>query len=386
MSLRPIYLDCNSTTPVDPRVLEVMIPYFSHFFGNPSNASHLYGWESQIAIKKARQQIAQAINSSSEEIVFTSGATEANNLAIKGIAEAYFNKGRHFVTIKTEHSSILNPFLYLKNIGFELTILPVDSQGLVNLDLLQSSLRPDTVLVSIMAANNEIGVLQPLESIGQICREHQVLFHSDAAQAIGKVPLDVEKMQIDLMSLTGHKIYGPKGVGALYIRRKNPRVMIKAQLHGGNQEREIRSGTLNTPLIVGLAKALEISLSEQDEENKRLSRLKNQLWQELESKIAGIQLNGHPQQRLASNLNISIKDIDGSMLLSALQGQIALSSGSACSSDQSETSHVLKALGHSKNLARASLRFGLGRFTTEWEIQKSAKIIIESVNLLRNGK
>jgi cysteine desulfurase len=363
-----------------------MIPYFSHFFGNPSNASHLYGWESQIAIKKARQQIAQAINSSSEEIVFTSGATEANNLAIKGIAEAYFNKGRHFVTIKTEHSSILNPFLYLKNIGFELTILPVDSQGLVNLDLLQSSLRPDTVLVSIMAANNEIGVLQPLESIGQICREHQVLFHSDAAQAIGKVPLDVEKMQIDLMSLTGHKIYGPKGVGALYIRRKNPRVMIKAQLHGGNQEREIRSGTLNTPLIVGLAKALEISLSEQDEENKRLSRLKNQLWQELESKIAGIQLNGHPQQRLASNLNISIKDIDGSMLLSALQGQIALSSGSACSSDQSETSHVLKALGHSKNLARASLRFGLGRFTTEWEIQKSAKIIIESVNLLRNGK
>jgi len=386
MSSRPIYLDSNATTPVDPRVLETMMPYFSEYFGNPSSINHLYGWEAEAAVKKARQIIAQSINSNPSEIIFTSGATEANNLALKGVVEAYFSKGKHLITVATEHRAILDPCRYLESLGFTVTVLPVDSQGLVDLEQLKAALRPETIIVSIMAANNEIGVLQPLPEIGKICRAHGVLFHTDAAQAIGKISLDVEAMNIDLMSLTAHKIYGPKGIGALYVRRKNPRVTLMPQMQGGGQEKGIRPGTLYTPQIVGFAKAIEIALAELRSETERLERLRNQLWQGLNSQIEGIHLNGHPQKRLANNLNISIEGIDGAALLLGLQSKIALSSGSACTSTKTEPSHVLKALGHSDALAYASLRFGLGRFNSAEEIEQTQTIVGETVRSLRQAK
>jgi cysteine desulfurase len=378
---RPIYLDYQATTPMDERVLAAMMPYFTQFFGN-SSSQHLYGWEVDSAIKQARSAIADSINGTAEEIIFTSGATEANNLAIKGVAEAYFSQGRHLITVQTEHRAVLDPCRYLESLGFEVTYLGVDAEGLINLQELEDLIRPDTILVSVMAANNEIGVLQPLAAIGEICHRHQVLFHTDAAQAIAKIPLDVEKMQIDLMSFTAHKIYGPKGIGALYVRHKNPKVAIAPQMQGGGQEQGLRAGTLYTPQIVGFAKAISLGLAEMESEGQRQKALRNKLWNAI-STLDGIHLNGHLGDRLPGNLNISIEGVKGTSLLLALQPAIALSSGSACSASSANPSHVLTALGRSKNLAQASLRLGLGRFTTSEEIDQAAEQIIKTIKSLR---
>lgn len=385
MSIRPIYLDCHATTPLDERVLAAMMPYFIEHFGNPSSISHVYGWEAQAAVKQAREILAAAINATPEEIVFTSGATEANNLAIKGVAEAYFQKGQHIVTVATEHSAVLDPCHYLKSLGFNITILPVQPDGLIDLTELERALRPDTILVSVMAANNEIGVLQPIAEIGQICSGRNIIFHTDAAQAIGKIPLDVQGMKVDLMSLTAHKVYGPKGIGALYVRRRNPRVKLAPQLHGGGHERGMRSGTLYTPQIVGFSKAVEIAIASQATENQRLGELRQRLWEQL-SQLSGIHLNGHPTQRLAGNLNISIQGVDGAALFLGLQPVMAVSSGSACSSTSTAPSHVLTALGHSEKLAYASVRFGMGRFNTTQQMDIVAQQVISTVESLRSLK
>lgn len=383
MSHKPIYLDCHATTPVDERVFAAMKPYFCDRFGNPSSL-HVYGWEAESAVKLARTTIAEAINASPEEIVFTSGATEANNLAIKGVAEAYFSQGRHIITVATEHRAVLDPCHYLASLGFEVTYLPVQADGLIDLALLTSAIRQDTILVSVMAANNEIGVLQPIAEIGAICHQHQVLFHTDAAQAIAKIPLDVEAMQIDLMSLTAHKVYGPKGIGALYIRRRNPKVKIAAQLQGGGQEKGIRSGTLYPPQIIGFAKAVELGVKNMTAENQYLLKLRSLLWSELKS-VPGIHLNGHLEQRLAGNLNLSFEGVDGSALLLGLQPIVALSSGSACSAARTAPSHVLTALGRNKKLAHASLRFGISRFNTPEEIVTVAGEIKATITALRQA-
>lgn len=382
MSHRPIYLDNHATTPLDERVLAAMLPYFREHFGNPASISHVYGWEAEAAVKESRQILAEAIHATPEEIVFTSGATEANNLAIKGVAEAYFKKGRHIITVQTEHNAVLDPCYYLQSLGFEVTFLTVQNDGLIDLTELVKAIRPDTILVSVMAANNEIGVVQPLATIGAICRENEVLFHTDAAQAIGKIPLDVEAMKIDLMSLTAHKIYGPKGIGALYVRRRNPRVKLSPQMHGGGHERGMRSGTLYTPQIVGFAKAVELGLAEMDSEAKRLTNLRQRLWAKV-CQLHGIVLNGHPIQRLAGNLNISVKNVDGAALALGLQPIIAVSSGSACTSTKASPSHVLTALGHSPELAFASVRFGIGRFNNELEIDLAAEHLCNTVKPLQ---
>lgn len=383
MSFRPIYLDCHATTPVDERVLSAMLPYFTQHFGNPSSISHVYGWEAEAAVKSQRQILADAINATPEEIIFTSGATEANNLAIKGVAEAYFQKGQHIITLATEHSAVIDPCKYLQTLGFEVTILPVEKSGIINLNQLETACRDDTILVSVMAANNEIGVLQPIAEIGEICRSRQIIFHTDAAQALGKINLDVQAMKIDLMSLTAHKLYGPVGVGALYVRRRNPRVKLAPQQHGGGHERGMRSGTLYTPQIVGFGKAVEIALEEQNIESDRLTQLRLRLWKQL-SQFEGIHLNGHPTQRLPGNLNISVEGVDGAALLLGLQPVMAVSSGSACSSTSTAPSHVLTALGHSEQLAYASVRFGIGRFNTEAEIDTVAEHFISTVQGLRH--
>jgi cysteine desulfurase len=383
MSHKPIYLDCHATTPVDERVFAAMKPYFCDRFGNPASL-HVYGWEAESAVKVARTTIAEAINATPEEIIFTSGATEANNLAIKGVAEAYFSKGKHIITVATEHRAVLDPCLYLESLGFDVTYLPVQADGLLDLDKLTSAIREDTILVSVMAANNEIGVLQPITKIGAICHEHQVLFHTDAAQAIAKIPLDVQAMQIDLMSLTAHKVYGPKGIGALYIRRRNPKVKIAAQLQGGGQEKGIRSGTLYPPQIVGFAEAVALGIKNMVTENQKSLQLRSQLWSELQL-LSGVHLNGHLEQRLAGNLNISIEGVDGSALLLGLQPTVALSSGSACSASNTAPSHVLTALGRNKKLAHASLRFGIGRFNTPEEITIVAREVTATITALRQA-
>jgi cysteine desulfurase len=380
---RPIYLDNHATTPVDKRVVDAMLPFFTEYFGNPSSINHQYGWEAEAAVKNARKILANVINASPEEIIFTSGATEANNLAIKGIAETYFEKGQHIITLATEHSAVIDPCKYLETLGFQVTFLQIQKDGLIDLNILEKTLRDDTILVSVMFANNEIGVLQPIAEIGRICHEKNIIFHTDAAQAIGKIPLDVQAMQIDLMSLTGHKIYAPKGIGALYVRRRNPRVKLAAQQHGGGHERGMRSGTLYTPQIVGFGKALEIAASEQKEETDRITKLRDKLWRSL-SQIEDIYLNGHPTQRLAGNLNISVEGVDGAALLLGLQSVMAVSSGSACSSTTTAPSHVLTALGHSEKLAYASIRFGIGRFNTEEEIEIVAQQVISTVQSLRS--
>jgi cysteine desulfurase len=380
--LRPIYLDCHATTPLDDRVLAAMLPFFTEHFGNPSSVTHLYGWEAEAAVQQARETLAAAIHATAEEIVFTSGATEANNLAIKGVAESYFSQGRHIVTVQTEHNAVLDPCRYLETLGFEVTVLPVQADGLLNLEQLEQAIRADTVLVSVMAANNEIGVLQPLAEIGTLCHHHNVLFHTDAAQAIGKISLDVQSMQIDLMSLTAHKVYGPKGIGALYVRRRQPRVQLAAQLHGGGHERGRRSGTLYTPQIVGFAEAVRLALAGLDTEAQRLRELRDRLWQQL-AQLDGIHLNGHPIHRLPGNLNISVEGVDGQALLLGLQPHVAISSGSACTSAKVEPSHVLQALGRSPELAYASLRFGIGRFNTLQEIDRVAEVVIDTVRSLR---
>ena len=382
MSQRPIYLDYQATTPVDQRVVTAMLPYFTEHFGNPASNSHIYGWEAEAAVKQAREIIANAINATPEEIVFTSGATEANNLAIKGVAEAYFQKGRHIITVVTEHGAVLDPCRYLQSLGFEVTFFPVQKDGLIDLSKLETAIRSDTILVSVMAANNEIGVLQPIAEIGKMCRNADVIFHTDAAQAIGKIPLDVQSMDIDLMSLTAHKIYGPKGIGALYVRRRDPRVKLAPQQHGGGHERGMRSGTLYTPQIVGFGKAVEIALQEQVIQTLRLNQLRERLWEQLQQ-LEGVHLNGHPTQRLPGNLNISVENVDGNALLLGLQPVMAVSSGSACSSATTKPSHVLTALGHSSELAYASVRFGIGRFNTVEEIDKAAEHAIATIKSLR---
>jgi cysteine desulfurase len=381
---RPIYLDCHATTPVDPRVLDAMLPFFTEHFGNPASVTHAYGWEAEAAVTRSREVIAQGIQATPEEIVFTSGATEANNLAIKGVAEAYFGQGRHIVTVQTEHSAVLDPCAYLATLGFEVTYLGVGPDGLIDVAELERSLREDTILVSVMAANNEIGVLQPLAEIGRCCRDRGILFHTDAAQAIGKIELDVQAQGIDLLSMTAHKLYGPKGIGVLYVRRRHPRVQLAPQLHGGGHERGVRSGTLCPPLIVGFAKALEIAWHEQTAEQARIQVLRDRLWQALKP-LSGVHLNGHPTQRLANNLNISVADVDGQALLLGLRTIAAISSGSACSSTSTAPSHVLKALGHSDELAYASLRFGIGRFNTMDEIDRVAASCRETITALRRS-
>ncbi|AFY83139.1 IscS subfamily cysteine desulfurase [Oscillatoria acuminata] len=382
MSDRPIYLDCHATTPVDQRVIEVMLPYFTDYFGNPASINHQYGWEAEAAIQQARETLADAIHATPEEIIFTSGATEANNLAIKGVAESYFQKGRHIITVQTEHNAVLDPCAYLETLGFDITYLPVQPDGLLDLSELENALRADTVLVSVMAANNEIGVLQPLTEIGGLCKERGIIFHSDAAQGIGKIPLDVQEMQVDLMSLTAHKIYGPKGVGLLYVRRRNPRVKIAPQIHGGGHERGLRSGTLYVPQIVGFAKAVALGLAEMESEGDRLTRLRQRLWEQLQS-LESVFLNGHPTQRLAGNLNISVGGVDGQALLLGLQSVMAVSSGSACTSAKIAPSHVLEAIGRSPELAFASVRFGIGRFNTVEEIDTVAQQAIVTIESLR---
>ncbi len=381
---RPIYLDCHATTPLDPQVLEAMLPYFTESFGNPASNTHSYGWEAAAAVKQSREAIAQAINADPSEIIFTSGATEANNLAIKGVAEAYLSQGRHIVTVETEHNAVLDPCRYLETLGFEVTVLSVQSDGVLDLGKLEAALRDDTILVSVMAANNEIGVVQAIADIGYLCQDRNILFHTDAAQAIGKIPLDVKAMGIGLMSLTAHKVYGPKGIGALYVSRRNPRVQLAPQLHGGGHERGMRSGTLYPPQIVGMAKAIALGVESRSAEAKQLVGLRDRLYDRIKT-IGGVLLNGDPLQRLPGNLNLSFEGVDGQALLLALQPVVAVSSGSACTSAKIEPSHVLRAIGRSEALAYASVRFGLGRFTTEAEVEQVAAHVCESVEALRNG-
>ncbi|MFN3360725.1 MAG: cysteine desulfurase family protein [Pseudanabaenaceae cyanobacterium] len=384
MSQRPIYLDNHSTTAVDPRVLEAMLPYFGEYFGNPSSKTHVYGWEAAAAVEQARAEIAQILGATPAEIIFTSGATESNNLAIKGVAEAYYDRGRHFITVQTEHRAVLDPLRYLEGLGFVVTYLGVDGEGLLDPEAVARAIRPDTVLVSVMAANNEIGVLQDLAAIGAICKARGVLFHTDAAQAVGKIPLHVEAMGIDLLSFTAHKCHGPKGIGGLYVRQNQPRVKLAPQLHGGGQEQGLRSGTLYPPQIVGMAKALTLAVAQQSQEQQYIRQLRERLWLQL-ADLPEIYLNGHWHQRLAGNLHVSFGGIRGDTLLSALRQSLALSSGSACSSGSAQPSHVLLAIGRSPSLAAASLRFGISRFNTEWEIDRVAELVREQVHKLRTS-
>jgi len=378
----PIYFDNHATTPVDPRVLEAMIPYFTGKFGNAASGNHAFGWESEKAADNARKQSAELISSSSKEIVFTSGATESNNLAIKGVAEMYAEKGKHIITPATEHKAVLDTCKKLEKYGYRVTYLPLKQDGMIDLDQLRDTITDKTILVSVMYANNEIGVLQPIAEIGKICHERGVLFHTDGVQAFGKVPINVVKDNIDLMSITAHKIYGPKGVGALYVRRRNPRVQLTAQMDGGGHERGMRSGTLNTPGIVGFGEAAAIAQREMPEESKRLSHLREKLKDKLLSELDEVFINGSLEHRLPNNINMSFAYVEGESLLMGIN-DIAVSSGSACTSATLEPSYVLKALGVGDDLAHTSIRFGLGRFNTEEEVDYVAGRVIEVVRKLR---
>jgi cysteine desulfurase len=379
----PIYLDYQATTPADPRVVEEMVPYFHDQFGNPHSRGHSFGWRAEDAVERAREQVASLIGAEAREIVFTSGATEANNLAIKGAARFYGQKKNHVITAVTEHKCVLESCAQLEREGFRVTYLPVQPNGLLDLDALKVAIDDNTCLVSIMAVNNEIGVIQPLADIGAICREAGVFFHTDAAQAAGKIPLDVNAMNIDLMSISGHKIYGPMGVGVLYVRRR-PRVRLKPLFDGGGQERGFRSGTLPLPLCVGLGKALEIANAEMTEEATRLHHLRDRLLSGILERVPEAALNGDPDQRIPGNLNLSFAGIDGEALLAGLKN-IAVSSGSACTSASVEPSYVLKALGLDDALARSSLRIGLGRFTTEADVDTAIGDIEKQVDVLRQA-
>ena len=378
---QPIYLDYQATTPMDPRVLEVMMPYFTHKFGNPGSRSHAYGWEAEEAVEKARGQIAKLIGADEKEVIYTSGATESNNLAIRGVAEFYKDRKNHIITTVTEHKCVLDTCRHLEQQGFEVTYLPVQQNGLLDIDVLRAAITDKTVLVSVMAVNNEIGVIQPLAEIGKICREHKVFFHTDAAQAAGKIPLDVEAMNIDLMSISGHKIYGPKGIGALYVRRK-PRVRLVAMIYGGGQERGFRSGTLPTPLCVGLGEACEIATKEMGAEAKRLAKLQERMLKGLRAKLTDIVVNGDLEQRIPGNLNISFAYVEGESLMMGIKN-LSVSSGSACTSASLEPSYVLRALGVEEEMAHTSLRIGLGRFTTEHEVDTAVDELVRHVTKLR---
>jgi len=378
----PIYLDNHATTQMDPRVLEAMLPYFTQHFGNAASRNHSFGWEAEQAVEKARKQIADLIGANPKEIIFTSGATESNNLAIKGVAEMYAEKGNHIITAATEHKAVLDTCKKLEKQGCGVTYLALREDGLVDLDKLRAAITDKTILVTIMYANNEIGVVQPVAEIGKICKERGVLFHSDGVQAIGKIPVNVLTDNIDLLSMTAHKMYGPKGVGALYVRRKNPRVQITAQMDGGGHERGMRSGTMNVPAIAGFGKAAELCRLEMAEEAKRLSHLRDKLRAKLESELDETFINGTMEHRLPHNLNMSFAYVEGESLLMGIN-DIAVSSGSACTSATLEPSYVLKALGVGDDLAHTSIRFGLGRFTTEEEVDYAAERMIETVKKLR---
>jgi len=381
----PIYMDNQATTPLDPRVLEAMMPWLTTKFGNAASRSHSFGWEAEAAVDQAREQVAALIGASAKEIVFTSGATESDNLALKGIAEAYRERGNHVITQVTEHKAVLDTCRHLEKSGCRLTYLPVDSDGLIRLEDLRRAMGDKTILVSIMAANNEIGVIQPIAEIGEICRERNVFFHSDAVQAVGKIPIDVNAMRIDALSLSAHKLYGPKGVGALYVRRRNPKVEIAEQINGGGHERGMRSGTLNVPGIVGFGKACEIAAQEMSEEAERLRQLRDRLRDRLQSALDQVRVNGTiaPEQRLPGNLNMSFAGVEGEALLMGLS-DVAVSTGSACTSAALEPSYVLRALGLGDEIAHSSLRFGLGRFNTEAEVDYAASRLIEVVKNLRD--
>jgi len=377
----PIYMDYHSTTPVDPRVLDAMLPYFKEDFGNAASRSHVFGWRADEAVEKARDQIGALIGASGKEIVFTSGATESDNLAIKGAAEFYREKGNHLVTLQTEHKAVLDTMKRLERAGFEVTYLGVKKDGLIDLGKLEAALTPKTILLSVMLANNEIGVVQPLAEIGALCRKKGVLFHTDAVQGVGKIPFDVNAMNVDLASLTAHKIYGPKGVGALYVRRK-PRIRLTAQMDGGGHERGMRSGTLNVPLIVGFGKAAELCQAEMESEAKRVGALRDRLEEKLMRSLELTEINGSVAHRLPGNLNISFAYVEGEAMMMAIK-DVAVSSGSACTSASLEPSYVLRALGVEEELAHSSIRFGLGRFTTEAEVDYVADLVIEKVKKLR---
>ncbi len=377
-----IYLDNNATTPLDPRALEAMMPYLKEKFGNAASRNHAFGWEAEAAVEKAREQVAAVINASPKEIVWTSGATESNNIAIKGTVRMYRDQGRHVITQVTEHKAVIDPCKYLAGEGVETTFLGVDRQGRISMDELRAAVRPDTVLVSIMFANNEIGTIQPIAEIGAFCKERNIIFHTDATQAFGKVPIDVEAMGIDLLSVSGHKIYGPKGVGALYVRRRKPRVRCEAVLHGGGHERGMRSGTLNVPGIVGLGAAAEIALREMPAERVRVARMRDRLWQILDSQLDDIYLNGDIVNGLPGTLNVSFSYVEGESLMMGFSN-IAVSSGSACTSASLEPSYVLKSLGVGDELAHSSIRFSLGRFNTAEEIEQAGRQVVATVRRLR---
>ena len=376
----PIYLDYSATTPVDPRVAEKMIPWLTEKFGNPASRSHAFGWEAEAAVEEARQEVARLVNADPKEIVWTSGATESDNLAIKGAAHFYSGKGKHLITVKTEHKAVLDTCRELERQGFAVTYLDVQENGLIDLEAFKAALRPDTIVVSVMFVNNEIGVIQPIAEIGEICREKGIIFHVDATQAPGKVDIDLATLKVDLMSFSAHKVYGPKGIGALYIRRK-PRVRLEAQMHGGGHERGFRSGTLPTHQIVGMGEAFRLARLEMDEENRRIRALRDRLLQGLLS-IEEVFVNGDLEQRVPQNLNISFAYVEGESMMMAIK-DLAVSSGSACTSASLEPSYVLRALGRNDELAHSSIRFTLGRFNTEEEIDYAIKLLHEKIGKLR---
>ncbi|HOY70599.1 MAG TPA: IscS subfamily cysteine desulfurase [Methylotenera sp.] len=381
MDRDPIYLDYSATTPVDPRVAAKMIPYLTEHYGNPASRSHPYGWTAEKAVEEARNEVAKLVNADPREIVWTSGATESNNLAIKGAANFYAGtKGKHIITVATEHKAVIDPVRELERQGFTATFLEPDSDGLVSLEKFKAAIRPDTVLASVMLVNNEIGVIQDIEGIGKICRENNIIFHVDAAQATGKVHIDLEKLPVDLMSFSAHKTYGPKGIGALFVRRK-PRIRIEAQMHGGGHERGMRSGTLATHQIVGMGEAFRIAREEMDVENARIRKLRDRLLHGLES-IEEVYVNGDLAHRVPHNLNISFNYVEGESLIMAVKG-IAVSSGSACTSASLEPSYVLRALGRSDELAHSSIRFSIGRFTTEADVDYTIALLKEKIGKLR---
>jgi cysteine desulfurase len=383
--MTPVYLDYNATTPCDQRVVEAMVPYFTRHFGNAASRSHSFGWQAKEAVELAREQVAALVGAEPQEIIFTSGATESDNLAIKGVFEAYASKGNHIITCATEHKAVMDTCKHVEKLGGEITYLPVDAGGNISLQELEAATRPTTILVALMYANNETGVLHPVKEISAIARKHGVLFFTDAAQAAGKVAVDVNADGIDLLALTAHKIYGPKGVGALYVRRRNPRVRLAPQLDGGGHERGLRSGTLNVPGIVGFGKACELAAGEMRRDAELLSKLRNRLEQEL-LRMPEVLVNGNSLQRLPHVTNLSFKDVESEALLTGLNRAIALSSGSACTSALMEPSYVLKAMGLSDELAYSSLRFALGRFTTEAEIDYTIEQVTKTVNYLRAMK
>jgi cysteine desulfurase len=378
----PIYMDYQATTPVDPRVVDSMLPFFTEKFGNPASRQHRFGWVTEEAVESARAIIARSIGAEPREIIFTSGATESNNLALKGAAEALKQKGNHIVTVQTEHRSVLDPCRRLEKLGFLVTYLPVDEHGILDPDQLRAAITPKTTLVSVMIANNEIGTVQDIRSIGSICRESGILFHADATQALGKLPIDVQELKIDLLSCSAHKIYGPKGIGALYARNSNPRVKLVSQMDGGGHERGIRSGTLNVAGIVGLARAVELVIVSMNDESKRLAGLRDKMLGSVTAQLDDVCLNGHPTNRLPNNLNISFLGVEDNALMMSMK-DVAVSTGSACSTADPEPSHVLKALRLRPERLHSAIRFSIGRFTTEEEVDYVVARVVESVNTLR---